>query len=153
MSDMVCELGRIMSRLWEWRRDGGAKPDGGRLVRLTEAFAELLESAGEYSLVRSLEDLAKVHPLNPVSEETLKGNAENSYCRTYIAELARAIYIPETEFWRDWLESAGPADRADKEMLLAAEAKIRDAFYAHPLRDFQIAGKPLAPLLRKIEKI
>ncbi|NMA42407.1 MAG: hypothetical protein GX946_03395 [Oligosphaeraceae bacterium] len=153
MSDLVCELGSVMGRLWTWRKDNGEKPSADRFVKLTEYLAKLLETSDEYSLCHSLELLAQVHPLNPASEQTLMGNAENSYCRTYIAELARAIYIPEAKFLRDWIASAQKEDRADSQMLLDAEAAIRDKFYAHPLAAHKVQGEPLSCVLNELENI
>ncbi len=68
-------------------------------------FAELLATSDEYSLYASLKDLTsrKTHPCNKNFEFTLKGNAENSYCRSYITELFTQIYIPELDNCREML--------------------------------------------------
>ena len=69
------------------------------------AFGQVLAAEPEYSLAESLRELRAKHPTNPDFESTLKGNAENSYCRSFIAELFPALYIPELAacrtIWRD----------------------------------------------------
>ncbi|MBO5695461.1 MAG: family 43 glycosylhydrolase [Lentisphaeria bacterium] len=50
-------------------------------------LGDIVKSSQEFSLCDSLDRLKEYAPVNPVFEHTLKGNAENSYCRTYIAEL------------------------------------------------------------------
>lgn len=50
-------------------------------------LGDIVKSSQEFSLCDSLDRLKEYAPVNPVFEHTLEGNAENSYCRTYIAEL------------------------------------------------------------------
>ena len=107
----------------------------------------------EYSLLASLEKLAKVHPLNPASEETLKGNAENFYCRTYITELALAVYIPEAEFLADWIARSDRTSREDKKEFEDAAAAIRENFYAKSLRELQTEPGVLSVVLEELEHI
>ena len=153
MSDMLREFADVMYDLGLWRSGAEKKPSGDRFVQLTRMFHQLLATDGEYSLLKSLERLAKVHPLNPASEETLKGNAENFYCRTYITELALGIYIPEAEFWRDWIAASGRSDRETKEEFDKAAAVIRDAFYAKPLAAYRTSPEDLADVLEKLETV
>ena len=153
MSDMLREFADVMYDLGLWRFGAEKKPSGDRFVQLTRMFHQLLATDGEYSLLKSLERLAKVHPLNPASEETLKGNAENFYCRTYITELALGIYIPEAEFWRDWIAASGRSDRETKEEFDKAAAVIRDAFYAKPLAAYRTSPEDLADVLEKLETV
>ena len=96
---------------------------------------------------------AKVHPLNPVSEETLKGNAENFYCRTYITELALAVYIPEAEFLADWIARSDRTSREDKKEFEDAAAAIRENFYAKSLRELQTEPGVLSVVLEELEHI
>ena len=153
MSDILREFADMMSALFQWRLDGRAKPDGGRFVRLTRMLHRLLATDREYSLLASLEKLAKVHPLNPASEETLKGNAENFYCRTYITELALAVYIPEAEFLADWIARSDRTSREDKKEFEDAAAAIRENFYAKSLRELQTEPGVLSVVLEELEHI
>ena len=72
-------------------------------------------------------------------ELTLKGNAENGYCRIHHYELARHVYTKETAvFWDHVLERIESDDRADWEMPsdFSQKAKvIEDVFYATPLSE------------------
>lgn len=153
MSDMLREFADLMTAVWKWRTDGGSKPSADRFVRLTEGLHRLLATDSDYSLADSLRRLAEVHPLNPASEETLKSNAENSYCRTYITELCLAVYIPEAKFLRDWLKRAKKETREEKKEFLAAAERIRDAFYRHPLSFYQKRAENLPSVLRELDTL
>lgn len=153
VSNLVCEMSSLMGRFWEWRKDGAEKPSADRFVKLTEYFAKLLETSDEYSLNNSLELLSKAHPINPASEDTLMGNAENHYCRSYIAELARAIYIPEANALKKWIDSATKEGVLNHQELLDAESAIRDEYYAHPLATYKVPGEPLENVLNELENI
>jgi hypothetical protein len=153
MSDILRELADLMTAVWKWRTDDGSKPAADRFVRLTEEMHRLLATDNDYSLGDSLRRLSKTHPLNPASEETLKSNAENSYCRTYITELCLAIYIPEAKFFRDWLKRAKKETREEKKEFLATAERIRDAFYRHPLSFYQRRAENLPSVLRELETV
>jgi hypothetical protein len=62
---------------------------------LLEALAQLLGSHEDYSLFSSLERINSVAETNPNFELTLKTNAECGYCRSYIYENAKYLYLPE----------------------------------------------------------
>ncbi len=153
MSDILREFCVVMEALWTWRKEDGEKPSADRLVQQIKIMGDLLFSHDDFSLTKSLARLASVHPLNPDSELTLKGNAEDRYCRSYIAELYPAVYVPEAEFYRDWIRNAERKDRENKEEFLAAARKIRDRFYRIPLARFVPKRKPgLARVLHALEK-
>lgn len=77
----------------------------------TEALAALLAEHEDYSLRASLEKLKAVSPVNPQFERTLKENANNMYCRSYIAELVRDVYLPEQKLLFEALcKHTGPLD-------------------------------------------
>lgn len=77
----------------------------------TEALAALLAEHEDYSLRASLEKLKAVSPVNPQFERTLKENANNMYCRSYIAELVRDVYLPEQKLLFEALRKhTGPLD-------------------------------------------
>ena len=96
--------GRIFQYLYN--RVPAAYPDQEKcavllnLMRETlNLLADIVKSSPDFSLCCSLDELKKYKPVNPIFEHTLKGNAENHYCRSYIAELFDACYLPEFEFF------------------------------------------------------
>ena len=109
--------------------------------------------------------MQRKHETNPNFETTLKGNAENGYCRAYITELFDGVYLPEydicTNYWRNNFKNGireikmTPEDKwypHDKEF-----EKNRDDFYAKPLSELYIdeaaAKSALADNLRKLAEV
>ena len=66
------------------------------ILSLFEILKNLLYQNSEYSLIHSFEKLKEESNVNPIFEQTMKKNAHASYNRTYIAELFKYIYIPQT---------------------------------------------------------
>lgn len=116
------------------------------------ALAELLALSDDYSMEASLRRLAEAKPLggvaptiNPHAEQTLKGNAENNYCRSHHYELAQYVYQPELDaYWARVFKQIDAGDRSEwrrpKEFLAQAKT-IADRFYATPLAEM----KPTVP--------
>jgi len=73
-------------------------------VRLMELLAELLGGHKDYSLYESLERLKSVHKVNPIFETALKNNASCTYCRSYIYENARYLYLPEIKLMVEFIK-------------------------------------------------
>ena len=67
--------------------------------------------------------------VNPAFEETLKGNAENDYCRSFIYELCEACYKKELDLFAKQMQT-GFYDRENYE-------RIRNDFYAEPLEKYR----------------
>lgn len=109
--------------------------------RLGQALTQVLASSDDFSLNAALARIAR-HPANPAFEATLKGNAENDYCRSQIYELAKEVYEPAFAAFAGWLArriDSGCRERlngtaAEQERLFAA---VREAFYAKPLADMR----------------
>ena len=98
----------------------------------TEALQRLLAAHSDYSLRASLERLKTVAPVNPLFERTLKENANNMYCRSYIAELAADVYLPEQRLLFEALRTHSGA--LDFRALCKADAaEISERFFAKPL--------------------
>ncbi len=95
---------------------------------LLSAMTDVLAASPEFSLNHSLTDLRKAGHVNPIFEHTLKCNAENGYCRSFIYELCEACYKPEFEAFVRFLET-GVRDEAEIK-------RIQDAFYADPLEKY-----------------
>ena len=100
-------------------------------------MGDLLETHPDFSMNATLDRLREVGPLNPHAEMTLKGNAENSYCRSYIYELYRAIYIPEAEVVCQHLATLPDGEYPDSAYLEEQEKSIRDRFYVTPLETYR----------------
>ncbi len=113
------------------------KADASRLLAMIAKMADLLETMPEYSMNSTLDTLRKEGPLNPHAEMTLKGNAENSYCRSYIHELYRAVYIPEAEALREHLDALPAGSYPDAAALEEKEKSIRDRFYSTSLEEWR----------------
>ncbi|MFA6714232.1 MAG: alpha-N-acetylglucosaminidase TIM-barrel domain-containing protein [Victivallaceae bacterium] len=101
--------------------------------------AELLAAHEDYSLYESLLDLQSKHECNPDFETTLKGNAENDYCRSYIYELFTGVYIPSNKAYFQWVrKKIATGDRSpwnDWEKRAQTHQEIVDKFYATPLAE------------------
>jgi hypothetical protein len=125
-------------REWVHGKDDFSKAEKlfDQVRELEVIFADLLGASDEYSLYASLQDLqSKKHPYNPNFEYTLKGNAENDYCRTFITELFTEIYIPELDACREILRDMVKAGKWNPSALEDSRMKIpRDKFYDTPLK-------------------
>ena len=73
-------------------------------LRLMELLSELLGGHSDYSLYNTLQGLNEVHEVYPFFEETLKNNATCQYCRSYIYENARFLYLPEMKLLFAWIQ-------------------------------------------------
>lgn len=112
---------------------------------LLEALAKLLGSHKDYSLLATLEGMKAVAPINPHSERTLKENAGNHYCRSYITENVRYLYIPEMKLLFDEVKSAvGEAREIDKERISPDLAAIKKRYFEIPLAEMQAEKTPFA---------
>ena len=126
-----------------------------RLLEQERLFADILGAAPEFSLYESLLELKAKHHTNPDFEFTLKGNAEDHYCRSFITELFAGIYIPELEVCREIFREA--AARGERKPDFVGDPRlmaVRDAFYAVPLRqlapDHAAAEMRFAANLKKL---
>lgn len=99
-------------------------------------FADLLGTSDEYSLYASLKEMtSKKHTCNPDFEFTLKGNAENGYCRSYSTELFKAIYIPELDMCREIIRDMVKKGKWDPEGIKDPRMTVaHDKFYETPLK-------------------
>ena len=113
------------------------KADFSRLTNLIKLMGSLLETLPDFSMNHTLEKTAQSGKLNSHAEITLKGNAENSYCRSYIYELYRAVYIPEAECVMKHMASLEAGAYPDRDFLESEEANIRNHFYSAPLSEFK----------------
>ena len=128
-------------------------PDKAKMSRLIEQMrealyllADIVRSSPEFSLCDSLDRLKQYLPVNPVFEHTLKGNAENRYCRTYIAELFDGCYFREFELYARY---ALTGEKNQEEW-----NSVTEEFYRTPLEQYRPdCGKYLAMLPESIKKL
>lgn len=79
---------------------------------LMQQLGDLLALSDDFSLYATMKRLERARELggvtprlNPHTEQTLKGNSENSYCRAHQYELVRYVYQTELdEYWK-WANS------------------------------------------------
>lgn len=132
-----CKLGLLLA---DWRAGKAVQQEikdmFDILLQMEEIYTRLLAANSENSLFASLQDLQRKHETNPDFEPTLKGNAENGYCRTFITELFSEVYIPELKLCRDlWQDAINRNDRAPEFPEDPRFEEIRDRFYAIPLAE------------------
>jgi hypothetical protein len=99
--------------------------------------------------------------VNPHTEQTLKGNAENSYCRSQQYELVQYVYRPELDaYWKWVFKRIKSGDRTEwKRPPEFGEQKkiIVDRFYETPLAKMAPSisrdVKSMSNILTKLEKL
>ena len=121
-------------------------------LELFDALADVLAQSDEFSMEATLrrldraQELGGVKPqLNPHSEQTLKANAENGYCRSHHYELVSTVNRRDAEAYWDWaLERVAKDDRSpwrQSAELTAAGKAHADEFYATSLAKMKPAAK------------
>lgn len=133
-----------------WRLDRGDEAAVHQMERVSQGLmqqlADLLALSDDFSLRATVAKLARARELgglqptlNPHTEQTLKGNAENNYCRAHQYELVRTLYQAELdEYWR-WVNAGLAAKRKAPWRRPAefgpAEKALQDRFYATALAE------------------
>lgn len=127
-----------------------------KLRQFAHCLTELLEASGDFSLNVAMAELRKRHEVNPVFEHTLKGNAENNYCRSFVYELAKECYEPAlAEYEKLLIQRVQDDDRRVWNGLTGylkeKMAVIENAFYEKELSkmapDITAAGKRIPQTL------
>lgn len=157
-------LARGARTMEDWREK---KAEPGRVRRLAQLSQDLLETLGSllalsddfsmqasYCRLARAKELGGVRPVvNPHAEQTLKGNAENDYCRSHHYELVERVYRRELAAYWDWaLKRLESNDRAPwrRPAEFTSQAKtIADSFYEVPLAQMSPAKRPDGALLGK----
>ena len=160
ISRALCyEFADLALAVQSWRNgaDNAAAVDGlfAQALEQERLFADFLGCEREYSLYSSLLELRAKERTNPDFEYTLKGNAENRYCRSFITELFPGVYMPELAVCREVFREA--AARGDRAPDFAGDPRldaVRDKFYATPLKklapDCDAAAKKRSATLKKL---
>jgi hypothetical protein len=131
-----------------WRQRKADPADIRQLAKVSQellaVMSDILAMSDDFSMYASLcqlsnaKELNGVQPmLNPHSEQTLKGNAENGYCRSQQYELLEYVYRPElTTYWNWVLKRIKSGDRTEWKRPAEfgeQEKIIVDRFYDTPL--------------------
>ncbi|MGI5925282.1 MAG: alpha-N-acetylglucosaminidase TIM-barrel domain-containing protein [Lentisphaeria bacterium] len=156
-------LSRLILEMDAWHdgKDNAADIHGllERNQALLGLLGELLAAHEDYSLYASLQDLQAKQECNPRFEHTLKGNAENGYCRAFITELVTDVYVPEMAAA---IEQIGNYLQAGRRVRLnysykeieAIKKPIVDEFYRKPLADMApVRERAFANLAVTLEKL
>jgi hypothetical protein len=114
---------------------------------LMQQLGDIVALSDDFSLHATLKRLERARELggvkpqiNPHTEQTLKGNSENNYCRAHQYELVRHVYQPELdEYWK-WVNSQLQSAQKKKPWtrpasFTAARKTIQDHFYDTPLAE------------------
>ncbi len=111
--------------------------------QLMHSLGDILAASPEFSLYASLLDLQAKHECCPNFEKTLKGNAENLYCRSYITELVFSVYLPEFQLVEQWIEQRLAEN--DRGLWVNPPAGLKTAHQAVLDRFYNTALADLAP--------
>ncbi|MDX9867073.1 MAG: alpha-N-acetylglucosaminidase TIM-barrel domain-containing protein [Kiritimatiellia bacterium] len=135
----LCRYIIVQSDWKQGKAEAGAVTAAGeRCTALLTTLRDVLALHDDYSMNASMAKLRAVHPVNPCFEQTLKGNAENGYCRTYIYELFDDYYLPQLALYTQWVgERVAGGDRNPpmKPAKALPMQAVVDRFYAKPLAD------------------
>lgn len=163
-------LARGMARMEAWREQKCDPQQLRNTARLSQdllaALAAVLGNSADFSMDASLRRLTRARDLdgvqpqvNPHSEMTLKGNAENDYCRSHHYELVEHVYRAElAAYWRWVLDRVERGDRSPWRTPPALKDEGRtivDAFHARRLAE--MAPPPAAtgvkPLVAALDRL
>ena len=118
-------------------------------IEIMTLLYKLLGSHSDYSLCDTLERLRSVTDTNPDFERTLKNNAECMYCRAYIYENARYLYLPEAELlFSEVMRAAESGCELDRAAVTEGAKQIKDNYFTTPLCDMRQSPIPFDVLAR-----
>lgn len=116
--------------------------------RLMERMVELLGAHEDYSLFKTLRRLEKTSKTNPQFERVLKNNAACNYCRSYIYENAKCLYLPEMRaLFGEVTRATETGMPLDRDAVCHAAEQICAAFFETPLASIEPTVRPLGDIL------
>jgi len=155
-----------------WRENKSSPAEIRKTSKLTydllTCMSDLLAMSDDFSMYASFlrlsqaKELNGVKPLlNPHTELTLKGNAENSYCRSHQYELVKYVYGPELKaYWNYVFGKIKSGDRSEwkrPDEFNDQYKIIADKFYDTPLSSMapDVPRNPakLSEILLRMEKL
>ncbi len=105
---------------------------------LLNSLTDLLSLSEDFSLLSSFNRLKTVTKVNPNFEKTLKNNAECNYCRSFIYENCKYLYIPEMDILLSEVKRCiESSEDYDKTKLESAKNDIKDNYFKTPLDKMQ----------------
>ena len=117
--------------------------------RLMECMVELLGAHTDYSLFVTLKRLQGVTETNPHFERVLKNNAECDYCRSYVYENAKYLYLPEMRGLFDEIEQAVNEGREpNRDAVKRKTEQIKKGFFETPLAEMQDIPRSFSDILK-----
>ena len=121
---------------------------------LTELLCELLSTHEDYSLCDSLIKLRSVTYTNPNFEKTLKNNAECEYCRSYIYENVKYLYLPEMKLLFNAVKQAAEENKEfDVSTIKDSLQEIRNAYFNTPLEKMKCEARPICSVVSAAAQI
>lgn len=129
-----------MLRSGEYSFDGGLTRHKENTLELVDCAIDLLSQHEDYIMSATFERLKAVSEINPVFEHTLKKNANCSYNRSQIYELAKYIYKPEIERFFEFVEKSEGEGFAESSYFRELEKFQKEntiLFFETPLSDMK----------------
>lgn len=115
-----------------------AKEIGRRFMKLMDVMADLLYLHEDYSLSATMRKMEQEHPVTPGFETTLKRNATCDYCRSYVAECCRYLYMEEAAFMIGWITT--PKKNRPELDSMALFREYNERFISKPLSEMVPTG-------------
>lgn len=114
-------------------------------VSLMENMADLMSLHNDFSMYDTLLKVQSVTETNPNFEKTLKNNAECTYCRSFIYENARYLYLPEMNALFDEVKkSFKDGTEIDREAIKEKFASIKDNYFNVSLKTMNESKKQVS---------
>ncbi len=153
----IMKAEEIYSRIMTGKQDSAAKKmlisTLDKTLRLNQLLADLLGGHFDFSLYDSLERLKAEALVNPTFETTLKNNAENTYCRSYIYENAEYLYVPEMRILFDAVKSSLETGSINREEIKSRCALNRKKYFSLPLAEMRPKAHDLDSILTEAADI
>lgn len=149
---LFVSLAQGAARMEAWRQNQAEAAAIERIAEvnrgLFDALADVLAQSEEFSMEATLRRLERAGELggvapqvNPHSEQTLKSNAENNYCRSHHYELVHTVNRRDADAYWSWVsQRVASGDRGpwrNPAVLIEHVKANADAFYATPLADMK----------------
>ena len=146
---LYMSLAKGAVQMEEWRNKKADASDIRELAKLSKdllaTLSDIVSMSDDFSMYTSLQKLSDAKPIegiaptvNSHSEQTLKANSENGYCRSHHYELVEHVYRPELEVYWDWvLKRIKSGDRSEWKRPKEFSEKgkiIEDKFYETSLK-------------------
>ena len=153
-----------------WRHEKSSPERIRKIAQLSQdlmaALAGTLALSDDFSMQAGLRRLGQAKELggvqstlNPHTEQTLKGNSENDYCRSHHYELVEQVYRPELATYWKWVLARLDSDERTKPWQRPKEFGVQqkaivDAFYETPLATMAPHGpRDAATLAKELQRM